>query len=62
MDYLVERMARKLATHTSRRRLLGLIGTALLGGAALPLLPVARVARSADAAENEPGDQLSCDY
>ena len=31
MDDLVERLARKLAAHTSRRRLLGMIGTALLG-------------------------------
>src|SRR6266851_5071636 len=64
MDDLVERLARKLAAHTSRRRLLGMLGTALLGGVALPLLPVARIARSAEAADltNEPGDQMSCDY
>ena len=64
MDDLVERLARKLAAHTSRRRLLGMIGTALLGGMALPLLPVQRIARAAEAADsaNEPGDQLSCDY
>src|SRR5271155_836350 len=64
MDDLVERLARKLAAHTSRRRLLGMLGTALLGGVALPLLPVQRIARSAEAADsaNEPGDQMSCDY
>ena len=44
MDDLVERLARKLAAHTSRRRLLGMLGTALLGGVALPLLPVQRIA------------------
>ena len=42
MDDLVERLARKLAAHTSRRRLLGMLGTALVGGVALPLLPVHR--------------------
>jgi len=61
MDDLVERLARKLATHTSRRRLLGMLGTALIGGVALPLLPVHRIARAAEAADSasEPGpDEL----
>jgi methylamine dehydrogenase light chain len=64
MDDLVERLARKLAAHTSRRRLLGMLGTALVGGVALPLLPVHRIVRAAEAADpaNEPGDQMSCDY
>lgn len=64
MDDLVERLARKLAAHTSRRRLLGMLGTALAGGMALPLLPVHRFMRAAEAADpaNEPGDQMNCDY
>src|SRR5260370_39260375 len=64
MDDRGDRWAGKLAGHPSRRRLLGMLGTALLGGVALPLLPVARIARSAEAADltNEPGDQMSCDY
>jgi methylamine dehydrogenase light chain len=64
MDDLVERLARKLAAHTSRRRLLGMLGTALVGSVALPLLPVHRIMRAAEAADpaNEPGDQMSCDY
>jgi len=60
MDALVEQLARNLAQRTARRRLLGLLGKALLGGMALPLLPVARV-RSAAAAQ-EPGDPMTCDY
>ena len=32
MDDLVERLARKLAAHTSRRRLLGMLGTACWAG------------------------------
>jgi methylamine dehydrogenase light chain len=64
MDDLVERLARKLAAHTSRRRLLGMLETALVGGVALPLLPVHRIVRAAEAADpaNELGDQMSCDY
>jgi len=56
MDDLVERLARKLAAHTSRRRLLGMLGTALVGGVTLPLPPVRRIVRAAEAADaaNEP--------
>jgi methylamine dehydrogenase light chain len=42
IDRLVERGARDLARRTSRRRFLARLGTALVGGATLPLLPVAR--------------------
>lgn len=46
-------LARKLAAHTSRRRLLGMLGTALLGGVALPLLPVHRIASAAEGLRRE---------
>ena len=42
LDQLAEETARMLARRSSRRSLLGGIGALLLGGAALPLLPVAR--------------------
>ena len=43
-DILSERAARSVARQTSRRGFLGRIGTLLIGGAAIPLLPVARAA------------------
>ena len=50
VEKLSEKMTRQLAQRTSRRSLLGGLGSLLVGGAALPLLPVARVH-----AEQEPG-------
>jgi methylamine dehydrogenase light chain len=47
IDRLVERTTRQLARRTSRRSFLTRVGTALVGGAALPLLPVARAADDA---------------
>ena len=44
LDRVVERGARGLARRTSRRSFLTRLGTALVGGASLPLLPVARAA------------------
>ncbi len=44
LDRLVERSARGVARRTSRRSFLTRLGTLLVGGAALPLLPVARAA------------------
>ena len=69
LDRLVERGARQLARHTSRRSFLSRLGAALVGTAALPLLPVARAAgdeRPAapdDAAlHGDVGDPKSCNY
>ena len=62
-------LARGVARRTSRRGFLAGLGTALVGGAAMPLLPVARA--SAQAAEPSPGepsrdtplgDPDACDY
>ena len=65
LDVLTERMTRGVAQRTSRRGFLGSMGATLIGGAAFPLLPVAR----ADAAEGQPspptqdpGDPTTCDY
>jgi methylamine dehydrogenase light chain len=73
-DRLFERVARGLAQRTSRRSVLARAGTLLVGGAALPLLPVARAVaqgRAEDARlpmpdegklEGAVGDPKSCEY
>lgn len=71
LDKLAENSSRNLAQRTSRRSLLTGMSTLLLGGAAIPLLPVARAAESnnypgvgAQSTGNpeDPGDPTSCDY
>ncbi len=70
-DQVFERMSRSWARGLSRRHFLSRLGTVLAGGAALPLLPVARAAAGDDplaTQEGEPprdtpeGDPVSCDY
>lgn len=63
LDRLTESGSRHLAHKTSRRSALTQLGAFLVGGAALPLLPVAR-AENASARQAEPrtGDPTSCDY
>ena len=46
LDRFVERGTRDLARRTSRRSFLTRLGTVLVGGASLPLLPVARAAEN----------------
>jgi methylamine dehydrogenase light chain len=69
-DRWTEGGTRRLARGLSRRSLLARIGAALAGGAALPLLPVARV-RAGDAGrapgapegiEGPEGDPTRCEY
>jgi methylamine dehydrogenase light chain len=63
LDHLVERCTRRIAQSTSRRSFLTRLGTALVGGAALPLLPVARAAAGqAGGTDADPGDPTQCDY
>jgi len=69
IDRLVEGTARQLARRTSRRSFLTRLGTALVGSATLPLLPVARAADDSrvpppdDAAlTGQVGDPKSCNY
>jgi len=63
--------SRGLARRTSRRGLLGRLGAVLVGGAALPLLPVSRAFAADGAREPAPGepdpgtpvgDPRDCDY
>jgi methylamine dehydrogenase light chain len=63
LDKIVERMSRGVARRTSRRGLLGLLGGSLVGGASLPLLPVARAAAQSKSEDVvDPGDDTTCDY
>jgi methylamine dehydrogenase light chain len=77
-DRLTERATRRLAQTTSRRGLLSVLGGALVGAGAVPLLPVARAAGTDGGAHSgngypgvapqttgdvqDPGDPTSCDY
>jgi methylamine dehydrogenase light chain len=72
IDRWGDKMTRTLAQRTSRRGVLGRLGTWLLGAAALPLLPVARAAAELPTGKNvppaetgnpeDPGNPRSCDY
>ncbi len=68
MDAFFERKARSVAQRHGRRSALGMIGKAMLGAAAVPLLPVDRsYAASASAAHGKAkgaavSDETSCDY
>lgn len=55
LDRLVEAATRRAARGLSRRHLLARLGAALVGGAALPLLPVSRVLAGGAAADPERG-------
>ncbi len=59
-DRLIERWSRSLAKGVSRRSIVRSLGTLLVGGAAMPLLPVARGQESTNAPND--GDATSCDY
>jgi len=69
MDQWFESATRRLARRTGRRGFLSRVGLGLLGGAAIPLLPVARAAPEPARAAGPPpdvdgpeGDPKSCDY
>ncbi len=71
LDRYMENSSRTLASRQSRRSFLSRLGGGLVGAAALPLLPVSRLANAAEPAV-EPGqsgqtgtawnDPKSCDY
>ena len=76
IDGLIERYARRLARRSDRRGFLARLGAVVVGGAALPLLPIARgFATAADAkdakdskkpapaeVEGPAGDPTRCEY
>lgn len=74
LDKLTVNTSRRLAQNSSRRSFLTRFGTALVGGAAIPLLPVARasaapaggmypgVAEQESGIKGDPGDPSQCDY
>ncbi|MBI2993077.1 MAG: methylamine dehydrogenase (amicyanin) light chain [Gammaproteobacteria bacterium] len=64
LDRLAERCTRRVARNSSRRSFLALLGSALVGGAAVPLLPVARAADAGASGGTaaDPGDPTKCDY
>jgi methylamine dehydrogenase light chain len=68
IDRLVARLARGVARRSSRRSFLARAGSLLVGGAALPLLPVARAAAAREGLPGEPaadtpeGDTTHCSY
>ena len=64
LDKVFERQARRVAQRSSRRGLLKNLGSLLVGGAAIPLLPVAKAAAADSPVQPaEPkGDPNSCDY
>jgi methylamine dehydrogenase light chain len=69
-DTLFERMSRGFSRSLSRRHFLSRLGTVVAGGAALPLLPVARAAaeepfptQNGEPPQDTPeGNPLGCDY
>jgi methylamine dehydrogenase light chain len=68
IDRWLDRTTRRVARTSSRRGFLAKLGTALLGGSALPLLPIARAAHAREGAPGEPdpaspeGDPKDCAY
>ncbi|MBL8266691.1 methylamine dehydrogenase light chain [Steroidobacter sp.] len=59
-DRIFERWSRSLAKGVSRRSMIRSLGGLLIGGASLPLLPVARGQNETSAPTD--GDVKSCDY
>jgi methylamine dehydrogenase light chain len=68
LDNWMTRRTRRVARNTSRRAFVGRLGAALVGGAAIPLLPVARAAESQSGESprapqpQEKGNPLDCSY
>lgn len=62
IDRWFEKSARSVAQRSSRRGLLKALGAGLVGGASIPLLPVARAADNAPKLPQDDGDATSCDY
>ena len=64
LDRFTVRSTRRMAQLTSRRNFIAKLGAFMVGGATVPVLPVARAegAPSQPGAPSETGDERSCDY
>ena len=65
LDQITETFSRRVAQNTARRSFVGGLGATLIGGAAVPLLPVARAAEASGQPApptEDPGDPTQCDY
>ena len=62
LDKFFERTTRSVAQRSSRRGFLRGLGVALVGGASIPLLPVARASEPVPERPTEEGDPASCEY
>ena len=62
LDKLFEQSARGVAQRSSRRGVLKGLGALLVGGTAMPLLPVARAQQLNRNAPQDTGDPQACDY
>lgn len=70
LDAWLERGTREVARRTGRRSFLARLGVLLVGGSALPLLPIARAARADgpripmpdEGIEGPEGDPRACEY
>ena len=71
LDTLTQKMTRSVAHRSSRRGFITRFGTAIVGAAAVPVLPVARASAPAEAPRvpaqstgniQDPGDPTQCDY
>jgi methylamine dehydrogenase light chain len=62
MDRRMEKVIRASAQHTGRRSFLAKLGTMVVGGAVLPLLPFERVSAAAAPAVTNEEDDAKCEY
>ena len=70
LNRATEEASREIARRSSRRGFIGLLGSALAGGAMLPLLPMARASGGATSKvpsqtsgiPGDPGDPSTCEY
>jgi methylamine dehydrogenase light chain len=62
LDGRFEGLARRLARRMGRRTFLARVGVLLVGGAGLPLLPVARAAAQEPGHDGPEGDPARCEY
>jgi methylamine dehydrogenase light chain len=61
IDKFVEGVTRDIGQRSSRRSFLAKAGAILVGAAAIPLLPINRVAQAANKNTSQPGE-TDCDY